>query len=125
MTDQREDPPVLVFDEAEDEAGRMLRRARAILFRYPIASQAALRALVAEGRAFATTPEGAALAERLVRAELVQRARVVWEVATANAVTGDGEQLIPSAVLEALAAAAAQSPLEPWLARELERDHGG
>src|SRR5580693_1180923 len=45
---------------AEDGAlGEILRRAQLLLLKHPVAAQAAFAALIAEGRRFAATPEGA------------------------------------------------------------------
>lgn len=80
-----------------------LRRA---LLRHPVAAQALFAALVAEGRAFAVTPEGADLRRRLERSDLVLRSRAVWEVVTGGAFVEDPDIVMPSTIVEAIAKAA-------------------
>ena len=101
----------------EDELLGVLRSAQAALLEHPVAAQALFRALVAEGRRYARTPEGARWREALRGSELVQRARVVWEVGTLNVLEEDPEVVVPSRVLDAIARAAARDDLEPLLSR--------
>ena len=101
----------------EDEILGVLRAAQGALFEHPIAAQALFRALVAEGRRYACTPEGARWQEALRGSELVRRARVVWEVGTLNTLEEDPEVVVPTKVLDAITRAAARDDLEPWLTR--------
>lgn len=105
--------------EARDEDGLFaaLRQAQRLIVRYPVAAQSAFAAVVAEGRAFAATPEGAALRERLAGSDLVRRGRVVWEVGTLNVLEEQPTTMMPSKVMEALAKAATVPDLEPMLTR--------
>lgn len=105
--------------EARDEDGLFaaLRQAQQLILRYPVASQALFAALVAEGRAFAETPDGAALRDRLAGSDLVRRGRVVWEVGTLNVLEEQPQTVLPSKVMEALARAASVPDLEPMLTR--------
>ena len=92
-----------------------LRQLRDVLTRHPIAAQAAFAALAAEGRHFATTPEGQQWKERLERSELLDRVEVLWRALGMNAfVEGDGE-VLPSFFLEAAMRAALRRGLEPLL----------
>lgn len=111
-----EDVPEFELSD-DDEVATLLRAAQGAMLRHPAAAQAMLRALAAEGRAFARTPEGAALRERVARSDLVRRGRVVWEVATLNALEEHGETLLPSKVLDAMAKATRARDLEPMLTR--------
>jgi hypothetical protein len=101
----------------EDELFRLLRRAQELLLTHPIAAQAIFRAFVAEGRAFALTPEGARWKAEIEGSELIRRGRVVWEVGTLNTLEDDAETIIPSKILDAVVKAAATSDLEPMLSR--------
>lgn len=105
--------------EARDEDGlfAVLRHAQRLILRYPVAAQAAFAAVVAEGRAYALTPEGSALRERLAGSDLVRRGRVVWEVGTLNVLEEQPTTVLPSKVMEALAKAATVTELEPMLTR--------
>ncbi len=112
--------------EVREEDGLLaaLRQAQRLIVRYPVAAQALFAAAVAEGRAYAATPEGAALRERLKGSELIRRGRVVWEVGTLNVLEEEPATLLPSKVMDALARAASVPDLEPMLTR-LFRVHPG
>jgi hypothetical protein len=105
--------------EVRDEDGlfAVLREAQRLIVRYPVAAQAAFAAVVAEGRAYAATSEGAALRRRLVGSELVRRGRVVWEVGTLNVLEEEPATALPSKLMDALAKAATVPDLEPMLTR--------
>lgn len=108
----------------EDALLSALRQAQRLILRYPVAAQALFAAAVAEGRAYAETPEGAALRERLKGSELIRRGRVVWEVGTLNVLEEEPATVLPSKVMDALAKAASVPDLEPMLTR-LFRVHRG
>jgi len=115
-------PPRLVFgDEAPDDLGRLLTELQSIVVRHPIAAQAAFRALVAEGRAFAETPEGREWAASLADSRLVRRGRIAWDVVTARAFDDDPDVTVPTVFLDALARTAAVDALEPLLSRLFEQ----
>jgi hypothetical protein len=97
------------------ELARALRVLQRALFDFPIASQAAFSALVAEGRSFARTAEGKEWEERLRDSELVARGRVAWEVLTQSAFTEDEQTVLPSVILDAFARTTAINALEPFL----------
>jgi hypothetical protein len=97
------------------ELARALRVLQRALFDFPIASQAAFSALVAEGRSFARTAEGKEWEERLRDSELVVRGRVAWEVLTQSAFTEDEQTVLPSVILDAFARTTAINALEPFL----------
>lgn len=94
----------------------LLQTLQTALLRHPAATQAAVRALVHEGRAYALTPAGAALKDRLARSALAQRGRLTWEALSFNAFDDDDDVLIPSLVLDAFAHVLASEVLEPLLA---------
>jgi hypothetical protein len=106
--------------EPDDELGRFLQAMRMVLLKHPVAAQAAFRALSAEGRRYATTPEGAAWKDRLAGSELMQRGRSVWELATLNMLDEGGSNMLPTQYVDALCYAAGLADLEPRLARVVE-----
>ena len=108
-------------DAAEDhELLTLLRGLQRVVLHHPIAAQAAFSALVAEGREFAATPEGAAWARRLAGSELLRRGRRVWEAASLNLLDPDGGATLPSSYLEALLSAVDHPDVEGLL-RRLQR----
>jgi len=113
--------PRLVFGDDPDELTALLGQLQSVVVRYPIAVQAAFRALVAEGRAFAETEEGRELARSLADSQLVRRGRIAWDVVTARAFDDDPEVIVPTVFLDALARTAAVDGLEPLLSRLFEQ----
>ena len=97
------------------ELASVLQALQRALFDFPIASQAAFAALVAEGRQFARTEEGKQWEERLRNSELVVRGRVAWEVLTQSAFSEDSKTVLPTVVLDAFARTTALNSLEPFL----------
>lgn len=93
---------------ATDEVGDLLARLQRAILSHPVAAQALFQALVAEGRAWASTPEGALRREQLSRSELVVRSRVLWDALTVRAMEDDADTVLPSAVLEAMVKAASE-----------------
>ncbi len=106
---------------AEDSGGDallgVLRRLRGLLLQHPLAAQAAFSALVAEGRRFATTPEGAAWKSALAGSELVRDGRQLWDALALNLLEEDASTVVPSTYLEALFQAASSSELETLVRR--------
>lgn len=117
MTDEE---PQVVLRDADDEVGRLLRGLQRALLKYPLASQALFKALVAEGRLYAATAEGQAWRRRLAASPLIRRGRVVWDETTLRMLEEDPATVIPSAVVDAFVHAALMDGLEPFLARLFE-----
>ncbi|HVU05080.1 MAG TPA: hypothetical protein VHE30_25195 [Polyangiaceae bacterium] len=101
-------------------ADDVLRRIASALFRHPAATQAAFSALVAEGRSFARTPEGARLARALARSDVVARGRMIWEVLGMSAFQEHGSGL-PTVLVDEFARVAELEGLETALSRVFER----
>jgi hypothetical protein len=99
---------------------RVLEAVQQAVFRYPVATKAAFRALVAEGRRYAGTAEGAELLVRLQGSAGVERARLVWDVLTVRAFADDGDAL-PAFFVDRLAEALRSDHLEPLLGRVMGR----
>src|SRR5687767_10038398 len=86
----------LLFKEPDDELSRVLYELQLLVIKHPISAQAAFRALIAEGRRFAETEEGATWKSRLAGSELMLRSRSVWEVATQNMLEEPAPRTLPS-----------------------------
>jgi hypothetical protein len=108
-------------DDGNAELGRALGNLHRALFRYPMAAQAAFSALVAEGRRFAKTPEGADWQKRLLSARETGSAQLLWEILSSRTFTERSEGALPSTLLDALSRAIRIKSVEPLLARILER----
>lgn len=93
----------------------LLRGVQRALLEHPVAAQAAFTALIAEGRRFAATPEGADWMAALAGSDLVRQARQVWEAVSLNLLEDDPSTIVPSAYLEALLRAASSADLEGLL----------
>jgi len=111
------DGPHLVLDEPDDRLEALLRRAQLALIQHPVAAQSIIRSLVAEGRRFAATDEGAVLKDQLASSELVQRGRAVWEGLSLNMFTPDDRVAVPSVLVDAVLGAATRDDLERVLSR--------
>jgi len=117
-----EPPPTGVATDSEEAhllpALDALHRA---IFKYPIAIKAAFSALVAEGRSYAETEEGAVWCERLSQAKMMGRARLLWEVLSLSAFTERNDEPLPSVFADTLVRALKSQHLEPLLSKVLER----
>jgi hypothetical protein len=109
-------------EDPADELSTLLVELRWLIVKHPIAARAAFRTLVAEGRLFAATDEGARWRHRLEASPLIRRGRPVWELATLNMLDEDASRALPTQLIDALCHAAARADLEPALARRLEPD---
>ncbi len=105
---------------SSDEIADLLRRARMVIFRHPLASQAAFSALVAEGRAYAETEAGATLKRELSASPSARRLRTVWDIATMNALREKPDALMPTAVIEACSRLLVERHLEERLSHVFE-----
>jgi hypothetical protein len=112
----------------EEELTGVLRGLRSVLLQHPLASQAAFSALVAEGRRFAATPEGAEWKAALAGSDVVHKGRQVWEALSLGLVEEEPSTVVPSTYLEALFQATALPELEALLRRlrstRAEEGHG-
>jgi hypothetical protein len=112
-------PDFVIPEEPEEGEGEERDALRTVIetlqltvLKHPVASQAAYRALVAEGRRFATTPEGRAWRERLECSPEVARLRSVWEVGTFNALTTTDTAALPAPLIDLIAQLASRTDLE-------------
>jgi hypothetical protein len=111
-----DDGPVVVLRDRDDELAHVLREAQRLLLLHPIAAQAAFGALMAEGRAFAQTPEGALWKARLEGSETVERVATLWENVTLNLLE-ESAGIVPSRLLDVVVMAAGIAPLDRFLSR--------
>ena len=120
MSDELDGLLALLAEEPADELSQLLQELRWVIVKHPIAARAAYRALVAEGRRFATTEEGARWRRRLEGSALIQRGRAVWDLGTVNMLDEDGSRALPTQLIDAFCRATALAALEPELARRLQ-----
>lgn len=100
-------------DESIDRAIQQLTRA---IVKYPVAAQAAYRALVREGRAFATTEEGRQIRDQLAQSDLAARLRTAWELVSLGMLRDEAPAgAIPSVLIEALVQAVFRNRFEARL----------
>jgi len=95
----------------------LMRRGARLVWTHPVAAQAAFAALVAEGRAFAQTDEGARWEAALRGSPAIERAFRAFEMLTGNILLENPEVVLPSGYLDLLVEAAALRDLGPWLAQ--------
>lgn len=110
----------LLVDEPTDELSRLLFELRWLVLKHPLAAQAAVRTLVAEGRKFGTTDEGQAWRAKLEHSELVRRGAGLFELGTLGMIDADSDAALPTQLIDAFARAASRRDLEEAIARRLE-----
>lgn len=106
---------------APDDVVETLYELQDALLRYPMVVQRVFSALVAEGKRFAETPEGAALRDRLLASRSTASARLIWELLTAHSFTEDPFAVLPSAFVDRLVRLIAVRGVEPLVSRVFER----
>ena len=109
--------PTLALGARDDDPFRLLQQGHLLLLKYPAAAQAAFRALVAEGRRFARTPEGRRWKERLASSTLVRRGHMLWEGSALDVLEERTDTVLPSALLDAIVGAIGSAELPELLAR--------
>lgn len=95
----------------------VIAHAQRAIFEHPIAAQAAFAALVAEGREFQKTAEGAAWRERLERSPLREKAEAIWEGLTLNILEQDKQTVVPSRIVDLLVKLLHERALDTILAK--------
>ena len=119
------DLPTLTI--SDDDAGivSLLRELQRAVLLHPEAARALFQALAREGRLFAQTAEGERWKQRVVRSELVSRAQLVAQSATFWLLEEERAGTTPSALVEAIAAAASKPGRDALLDRLLRELDGG
>lgn len=95
-------PPDTV-DGAERAMFELLNGARRAVLGSPAAARDLHDLLVAEGRRYAETPEGARLRDALAASPAVENLRRVWETVSLNVLDGPRAEAVPAAWAELLA----------------------
>jgi hypothetical protein len=108
----------------EDSIAAILVQARRWVVQYPVLAQAVYAALVAEGRRYGRTPEGAQWAQALDRSQTVRRSRPLFEAVTANMSEDAQNAVLPSTLLQAVRELGTTTHLEAWLS-QLRYGHNG
>lgn len=113
------DEPVFAIPDESDQLARALGELRGAVLEHPHAARAIANALAHEGRRFARTPSGAALARRLRASGSVARAAMAFDAATSWLLAGAdaASPLAPSDLLDALLGAGDAEHLELILDR--------
>ncbi|MFI5308068.1 MAG: hypothetical protein ACHQ53_11980 [Polyangiales bacterium] len=119
------DVPTLTISDADEQVIALLRELQRAVLLHPEAARALFRALAREGRAFAQTVEGARWKERIASSELVARALLVMQTATLFALEEETAGATPSALVDAIASAAATPGRDALVERLLRGLDGG
>ena len=93
--------PAVRLTDAEVQVD-LLRRIQTFVLTHPIAAKAAFAELVAEGCAYAMTPEGKCWAEKLAGSELMHRARLLLDLPGLSLLERDRSHPLPSGYLDAI-----------------------
>lgn len=123
QADSGGDLPVIVLEEP-DTLEWLLDLVQVLVRSHPAAAQVIVKALVAEGRRFAGTPEGRQWRSALADSELVRRGRLLWYMSGYDDLVGETQE--PDAVLSdwlaLVADALLRTDLEALLSRRLRRE---
>lgn len=113
------DPPEPSGDGAglDAEVIRSLRRIELLLLKYPVAAQAAYSALVAEGRAFAATAEGARYDAALRSSRAFERHWWILEKVTARLLIQSEHAVLPTGYIDAVVQGARVADLRLLMGR--------
>ncbi len=104
-------------DGVPDPLLDVVRRAHGLLLEHPVAAKAAYAALARQGRAFAATPEGAALRARLVRSRRLGRASLLWRSLAMGMLDELDPGELPATYLDNLLRVVDRADLEQLLGR--------
>jgi hypothetical protein len=113
--------PEVVIGDQEDAILDLLREMQSAALVHSEATRALYRSLVQEGRLFAQTAAGRRWKERILRSALLERAVLIWQNATLWITEEPADTAAPSALIDAVAAAA-MSPRRDELLDRLFKD---
>jgi len=99
---ERDDGLPSVTIPSIDASVEVVRRLQAIVLKHPVASKAAYSALMAEGRAFADTPEGARWKQIIARSDLLDRARLLLDLPGLSTLEEAEGSVLPSTLLDTI-----------------------
>ena len=114
--------PRLVIGE-QHALERALKTLESLVICYPYAASLVAQALVREGRAYASQPEGQRLMQELGRSDWVERGRILWEACGIEGLLNDAEKdgdatgMLPSTWLRLIYNGLSQANLEETLSR--------
>lgn len=97
-----DDLPVLTWGGKADVIERFVRELQMLVLAHPVVAQRSYAALVAEGRAAATTEAGSRRRAALMRSPLLARVRELWEPGTFNLLEAEPLGPLPSFYLDVL-----------------------
>lgn len=122
--DEADSLPTVYLDGSETTR-RMLRRLQEFVLKHPVAAKATFSSLVAEGTAYAQTPEGKQWRDKLAASELIHRARLILDLPGLSILARDGAGLLPSAYVDAvfMLATTNHKPDELFEPPDLGSDH--
>lgn len=110
-------------DGAELALHDLLVDAQRAVLGNPVAARGVWDLLVAQGRRYAQTPEGARLRDALVASDAVDQLRRVWEAVSLNAIDGPaGPSGVPDAWAELLVDAATGARIDESVLARLRPD---
>jgi hypothetical protein len=101
QNDETDSLPTVYLDGSQG-ALSVLRRLQALVLKHPVAAKAAFGALVAEGEAFARTPEGRECRNRLASSEILHRARLVFDLPGLSMLVREDSGPLPSSYVDAI-----------------------
>ena len=101
----------------EDPVTELLVRARRWVVQYPVLAQAVYAALIAEGRRYGRTAEGARWARALNQSRTMRSSRPLFEAVTTNMSEDPQNAVLPSTFLQAARELGATTHLEAWLSQ--------
>jgi hypothetical protein len=116
------DDPALRGDD--DVTRRAVHAIHLALLHHPVAAKAMFAALVAEGRRFSQTPDGATLRARLAGSRRVQRWTVLWRSITLGLLDDASTDELPTMYVDALIQLVDDPDLEGVLGRMLTELEG-
>ena len=102
QADPTETLPIVELHDPEDASLKVLRALQQIMLKHPVAAQSAFSALVAEGRAFANTPDGRRLSQKLEGSALLQQANLVFDLSTLSMLEENPPDVLPSTYFDVL-----------------------
>ena len=103
--------PCVHLSTPESSRTRLIRDVQSVILTHPVATQAAFRALIREGRKYLETEAGRQLGARLASSALVHDARTAWELSGGWLVDEEPESILPSAYLDLILGAIGEQEL--------------
>ena len=114
--------PDSASEPVDREVAHLLARFERLLAKYPVAAQAAFSALVAEGRAFARTEDGARYDAALRASRALSKPWLIFERVSSRMLLDREGLVLPSAYIDAFFQGAELRSLAPLFARMFGRE---